>query len=231
MSHCIQQQNTSFLAVSRSMASDVATVPASLQHLHSNQQEILQIVTSIQQLQLTSIDQSTPRLGSSKAIPYRRQIAGRTALITPNPDSVGTNCTCIRTGSWLFRSCGMLSGIRGHQFGCPKYYEREVTTLVNGKFTILNRFLGYSAYVSVSVIRENAGVTIDPTISIWPVVDWNSPAFQILYEIEEYESINDALAELRSLFDQGKASPRDTLPNGQTLIHVRPVHSPHLAGA
>ncbi|BCS23740.1 uncharacterized protein APUU_40184S [Aspergillus puulaauensis] len=220
MSHCIQQQNTSFLAVSRSMASDIATVPASLQHLHSNQQEILQIVTSIQQLQFTSIDQSTPRPGSNRAIPSRRQIAGRTALITPNQDSVETNCTCTRTGSWLFRSGGMLSGIRGHQFGCPKYYEREVTTLVNGKFTILNGFLGCSAYVSVSVVRENAGVTIKPTINIWPVVDGNSPAFQLLGKVGKYKSVSDVLAELRSLFDQGKASPRDTLPNGKTLIHA-----------
>ena len=225
MSHSIQEQNTSFLAVSQSMASDVATLPASLQHLHSNQQEILQIVTSIQQLQLTSIDQATQPAKLNRAFASRRQIADRTALPyhrdLADTDSLGANCTCTRTDSWLFRSFGMLSGIRGHQFGCPKYYDREVTTVVNSKVTILNRFLGYSAHVRIAVIHESASVTISPTISIWPVVNEASPAFQIMYELDEYENINDALADLCSLYNIGRASPRDTLPDGQTLMHVR----------
>lgn len=228
MSHCIQEQNTSSLTVSQSMASDVATLPTSLQHLHTNQQEILQIVTNIQQLQLTSIDQSTPRPGSNKAIPSHLQIADRAALPYhgghTDTHSVGKSCTCTMTGSWLFRSWGILSGVRGHQFGCPKYYDREVTTIAKGKFTILNRFWGYSAYIGVAVIRENTSITIGPTISVWPVVDDDSPAFRITYDLDKYENINDALAELRSLYKEKRASPRDTLPDGRTLMHVRALH-------
>lgn len=228
MSHCIQEQNNSFLAVSQSIASDVATLPASLLHLHTQQQEMQQMITNIQQLKLTSIDQSTPRAESNKASLHRCHIPDRTTLryhrAHTNTQSVGKDCTCTMTGSWLFRSSSILSRVRGHQFGCPKYYDREVTTVVKGKFTILNRFWGYSAYIGVQVIREDAGITISPTISIWPVVDNDSPAFRILYGIDKYENINDALAELRSLYNNGRASPRDTLPDGQTLIHVRSLH-------
>lgn len=225
MSHCIQEQNTSFLAVSRSIASDVATLPASLQHVHTNQQEILQIVTNIQQLQLTTLDHNTepPRL--DRALPPRRKIADRSGFanrrLHADTDSVGTNCTCTKTGSWLFRSFDMLSRIRSHQFGCPKYYEQEVTTLVNGKLAILNRFLGYSAYIGVQVIREDTSITIGPTVSVWPVVDRDSPAFRIIRRLSEYGALDGALAELHSLYNEGKASPRDTLPDGRTLMHVR----------
>ncbi|KAL4922626.1 hypothetical protein BDW62DRAFT_196630 [Aspergillus aurantiobrunneus] len=218
MSNDIQEQNTLSLTVSRSIASNTAAVPTSLQRIEQGQQQLLQLISNIQQSQLTSIDQTVvpPSFQAPGLSPHHRALkeSRRSKTGYTNENS----CTC---GPRKQRFWAFLPSVRSHQFGCPMYFHREVTTLVDRNIAILSRWVAYSASLKVTIVRQTPGFTIHPTLGVRPVVGLDSPAFQIVRDFHPHrETVDSALIKLRSLFEEGKASPKDTLPDGTTLLHL-----------
>ncbi|KAL4781649.1 hypothetical protein BJX76DRAFT_359684 [Aspergillus varians] len=229
MTSQIQSETALSLTFSQSIASDVAAVSPSLQRIEHGQQQILQLVTSIQQSHLAVIDQSAASShheSAPKSIRprHRRAIHSRLGPGAPGMTlsrASAKSCTCTSSEKWSFRAWGFLSSIRSHRFGCPMYSVREITTVVDGRLTVLNKFFGCSAYFNITVVRENAGLAIHPVISLRSIVDYDAPAFRVVHEalLNRDFDFGDAVLKLRRLFEEGKASPGDTLPNGKTLLH------------
>jgi hypothetical protein len=84
----------------------------------------------------------------------------------------------------------------------------------------------------MSVTRGTGGFSISPHLQFHAVVSDNSPAFRLFSsclaeeilttDISNYAEMT--LKELHHLFREGKASPTDVLANGETLLHVGPLH-------
>ncbi|KAE8418025.1 hypothetical protein BDV36DRAFT_308977 [Aspergillus pseudocaelatus] len=71
------------------------------------------------------------------------------------------------------------------------------------------------------------GFSISPEIHFRPIVSTESPVFCLLWETEKYlkseiigPEIESAQKKLLGLFEEGKGTHLDTLPNGNTILHV-----------
>lgn len=71
------------------------------------------------------------------------------------------------------------------------------------------------------------GFSIHPLFDVRRVVPRDAPAFKLIDEIfsNPYEalggySLNRFLLRMQRLFEDGEASPRDTLSDGTTILHV-----------
>jgi hypothetical protein len=80
---------------------------------------------------------------------------------------------------------------------------------------------------SLQIAIGAGGLIISPKLEFQPVVPYDSPAFTLLRTVEasfklgfNESVIQDTQKMLFELFREGKASPSDTLPNGQTILHV-----------
>jgi hypothetical protein len=99
---------------------------------------------------------------------------------------------------------------------------------VGAKYIYCSKVLGHSIAVELSLTRGAGGFAISPWLQLRAVVAKDSPAFALLsYESELRKAKNDIsgrvkciLKQLHQLFQEGKASPTDVLPDGSTLLHV-----------
>ncbi|KAJ6014744.1 hypothetical protein N7540_009335 [Penicillium herquei] len=72
-------------------------------------------------------------------------------------------------------------------------------------------------------IRGAGGFSISPNLQVHPHVAPSSPSFDLLTKYLDSDcstSLPKFKKSLEELFQKGEASPRDTLPNGETLLHV-----------
>ncbi|KAL4793072.1 hypothetical protein BDV19DRAFT_391513 [Aspergillus venezuelensis] len=234
----LEQRSILSLSVSHSIASNIAEVPSSLERLDTGQQrlmqsqeQMLQLVTRMQHMQHVALEQTPnaqqgplirqPELNGSRRQHSWHQGPVRHLSRWGGSPASQVQCTCNGTRSWVSRVFGFISSIHSHRYDCPLFHHREVATLVDGKLTILTRCINCSVYFHVALVQEKAAFSIQPILNLRRVVDIDSPSFEIIRSTISKNGMNyaEALLRLRSLFDEGKASPSDTLPDGRTLVH------------
>lgn len=81
----------------------------------------------------------------------------------------------------------------------------------------------YSILASLNFLFNTQQSYIRPSLSIKHVVDWDSPAFALLdiRDLDEQLHFEGAREQLTKLFESGRASPLDVLPDGKSLVEVR----------
>ena len=119
-----------------------------------------------------------------------------------------------------------------HLPNCPLgRYVQQHSDRLEIKYTYCTRMLGLSVVANLSVKGGGRFPNLDSNIAFRAVVPPESPAFQLL-DFSKTElgdkagfttSLDHAewiLQQLDVLFQARKASPRDVLPDGMTLLHV-----------
>jgi len=83
--------------------------------------------------------------------------------------------------------------------------------------------ISYNIIASLNFLFSTQQSYIAPSLSVQHVVDWDSPAFALLdiRDLDEQPHFEGAREQLTKLFESGRASPLDVLPDGKSLIEVR----------
>ena len=109
------------------------------------------------------------------------------------------------------------------------YFEREDSWQL--RLMCYRGLIGRVVQASLQLRRGAGGFSINPSLSCIRVVDrLKSPAFQlILYSFLRFQinretdfvaMMRKLIRDLQRLFQDGRASPRDVTPSGETLFHV-----------
>jgi hypothetical protein len=114
---------------------------------------------------------------------------------------------------------------------CPVHDQIERTTLFLKRWTIYNRFLGYTIQISLDITKGAGGLAISPHLEFRATVPTDSPIFSLLSNTEGAlksetvgRTLEDTQQKLFKLLREGKGSWSDTLPNGNTILYVRIRH-------
>lgn len=98
--------------------------------------------------------------------------------------------------------------------------------MMQRRYVLCSRFLNFSVNLQINATHGAGGLSICPVLDIQSVVPFdNQPAFDVvgsgLWKLKFSDDVfADMFIQLQRLFEEGKASPVDTLPNGATLLHV-----------
>lgn len=116
-----------------------------------------------------------------------------------------------------------------HKFGCPLYFHEE-KSIFKTRVNFKNRLLSTSIRFCLNSIREAGGYTIFPSLSFCPIVEESeSPAFELVRKardkLEQDTSVSPAfignlIKQLRSVYEEGSASPKDVSARGNNIFHV-----------
>ena len=111
--------------------------------------------------------------------------------------------------------------------GCSYSASKKSVISLQMRRTFCNFFLNFSIRASLEVTTGAGGFSISPNLDVYPVVSDSSPAFKLLSERDSMiwggnmeGVLQDILKNLAQLFQDGKASPLDTLADGTSLLHV-----------
>lgn len=130
-------------------------------------------------------------------------------------------CTCPRPGA------ASSAQPAPHRPGCPYSLPSKTVLSLGKRWTICNWLLKVSVNASLEITRGAGGFAISPILQFRTIVSERSPAFSLLLDArgkhwpqECHINTQDISRQLFKLFQDGKASPLDTLPDGDTLLHV-----------
>jgi len=86
----------------------------------------------------------------------------------------------------------------------------------------LSKFgIHYAVLASLDIMWGMEQTSISPSLQVKRVVNWDSPAFAVLRRIRwGWGDWDSGRSQLVTLFEAGKASPFDILPDGTTIIEV-----------
>lgn len=124
---------------------------------------------------------------------------------------------------WRGWSAELNASTLSHRKDCElfKYLERENS--FNLKLMYFGAIIKQVVTASIHLTRGAGGFSISPSLSCIRVVPYDSPAFYLLDRVWEHcelSSVDDFIAKLQGLFQDGLASPRDVDPCGRSLLHV-----------
>lgn len=126
-------------------------------------------------------------------------------------------CTCSRTQFSSF-----------HDSACQLESQSRMVLSLHTRRTFCSRLLSFSLLASLTVTKGAGGFSISPSVRFLAVVPPDSPAFRLLNDAGrklrlqgDKTVIEHSHRRLLELFQDGEASPRDTLPDGNTILHVR----------
>lgn len=110
---------------------------------------------------------------------------------------------------------------------CPFHKNDQKLVLFSKRWIINNRILKFSVSASLTIRKAAEGVSISPNLQFRPVVASESPVFCLLRETETNLKsrmagieLERAQRKLLRIFMNGEGSYLDTLPNGNTILHV-----------
>lgn len=120
------------------------------------------------------------------------------------------------------------TSVMTHRRGCPYFVPNQRVKTIQSQYKFCSRFLSYSINVSLSITTGAGGFAISPNLAFRAIVR-DSPPFALIekateslrYEAGGLEVLKDLRVKLLRLFQEGKASPTDTGPYGDTIFHVR----------
>lgn len=143
-------------------------------------------------------------------------------------------CTCYlrqtSTAQWMVGSNFQLftNAVGTHSRSCPLFKGSWQNYTVGFKYVHSAALLALEASFTIS--RGAGGFSVSPFLQVRGLVHDDSPAFKLVEACMENLSllkdekcdanVTDSLQQLRSLFDQGKATPGDVDSQGHTLFHV-----------
>ncbi|KAE8387079.1 hypothetical protein BDV23DRAFT_196003, partial [Aspergillus alliaceus] len=114
-----------------------------------------------------------------------------------------------------------------HEYVCPFHRQDKRIFSIFKRWVFCNRILKLSIRASITVQMGAGGFFISPKIHFRPIVSAESPVFCLLRETEKClksemigPEIEGAQKKLLALFAEGKGAPLDTLPNGDTILHM-----------
>lgn len=222
----LEDQTTLVLSVSKSIAAGTTDISTALTRIEHGQQQIFQAIQSFQQAGATS-PRALPPATLQSLCDQQQHVNRQLRKHAPPrhaPKSKSASCTCPQEAPrrWKF-----FPRFQSHRFGCPLYFQGEETTLFRRRYAFCNRFLGFSIQFNMNAISGAGGFTIYPLFEVRRVVPHNAPAFKLIdgilgnsYEPLGGHSLNSVMLRMQRLFKDGEASPRDTLSDGTTLLHV-----------
>ncbi|KAL5355089.1 hypothetical protein BJX96DRAFT_1777 [Aspergillus floccosus] len=221
----LEHQTTLNLSVSKSTAARTADNSTILTRIEQGQQQIFQAIESFQQAGVSSpraLPPSTLQSLCDQQQAVNRQLR-KSAPPRHAPKSKSASCTCPHEAPrrWKF-----FSRFQSHRFGCPLYFQGEEMTLFRGRYAFCNRFLRFSIQFTMNTVSGAGGFTIVPAFDVRRVVPDDAPAFKLIDEFSralqngssQGLSSDSVLLQLRHLFEEEKASPKDTLSDGTTLL-------------
>lgn len=149
----------------------------------------------------------------------------------PNSRPQRLKCSCSSLPTPSRAKKGFIVSIwhSAHTFGCPFYFHEE-KSLFERRLKLNNLLFGTSVHFCLKSIRKAGGYTIFPSLTFCPIVDEvKSPAFRLVYEARSKVStqkgtqpdlIRNLISQLRSVYAEGSASPRDITPSGENILFV-----------
>jgi hypothetical protein len=136
-------------------------------------------------------------------------------------------CTCTRQSqsAFLNRQFAPHSTILDQ---CLIHHQYERTTLFVKRWTFCNRFLSYTIRISLEITQGAGGLAISPHLQFRATVPRHSPIFRLLSSTQDSLrsksvgiTLENTQKKLFELLRDGKGSWSDTLPDGNTILHVR----------
>ena len=141
-------------------------------------------------------------------------------------DLLGCTCSPWSQSASLNRQFARQTAILNQ--ACPVHDQHEHTTLFLKRWTLRNRFLGYAIQISLDITKSAGGLAISPHLEFRATVPTDSPIFRLLSNTEEVlksdtvgRILENTQQKLFDLLREGKGSWSDTLPNGNTILHLR----------
>ena len=143
----------------------------------------------------------------------------------------GRKCSCSLLHAPSRARKGFLASIwhPPHKFGCPFYFH-EQKSIFERRLNFNNIFLGTSVHFCLKSIRKAGTYTIFPSLTFCPIVDEEkSPAFQLVRQAESNywkdkgnspHLIRNLISQIRSVYEEGSASPKDITPSGRNILYV-----------
>ena len=122
-----------------------------------------------------------------------------------------------------------------HSAACPLCIRTKATTTLGLKIAYYGRLLANTVRATISITTGAGGYSINPCLEFHAIVPFDSPAFLLLdygtfrqhfhttpptESIEVCDFFKNTLQQLYELFQDGGASPTDTVEDGSTLLHV-----------
>lgn len=111
---------------------------------------------------------------------------------------------------------------------CLVHDQYERTTLLFKRWTLYNRFLGYTIQISLHITKGAGGLAISPHLEFRATVPTDSLIFRLLSNTEDVlksktvgRTLENTQQKLFEILREGKGSWSDTLPDGNTILHVR----------
>lgn len=140
-------------------------------------------------------------------------------------------CACTHRSSAF--SSGRISGnyFAGNNAECTFHTENERVITLFKRRTFYIWALKLSVQASFTITKGAGSFSISPSLVFRAIVPVDSPVFSLLMDAEkELESqavgatIENIHRKVFELYREGKASYMDTLPNGDTILHVSGIH-------
>lgn len=141
-------------------------------------------------------------------------------------------CTCFRINQTTQLNCEFLQypALRNHT--CPIHDQKKRTFFLFKRWILFNWMVSISIRVSLNTKKGAGGFSISPHLSFRATVTASSPIFYLLLEVQKSlrhkeagAAIENAQKELHRLLRERKGSYSDTLPNGDTILHVSQFQS------
>jgi hypothetical protein len=114
-----------------------------------------------------------------------------------------------------------------HYHGCKVHAQDKRIISLFKQRTFYTWMLNFSVQVSLTITKGAGCFWIRPNLAFRAVVPLNSPVVSLLMDTEKGlrsrkagSVIGSTHKRLLQLFQEGKASCSDTLPNGDTILHV-----------
>ncbi|KAJ5707512.1 hypothetical protein N7488_007313 [Penicillium malachiteum] len=110
-----------------------------------------------------------------------------------------------------------------HELECPLYQPTTRVASFGIQWAVLDKISSFSVRSFFGSTRGAGGFSISPNLQVHPEVAPSSPSFDLLVKYLDIgcsTSLPKFKKSLEELFKKGEASPRDTLPTGETLLHV-----------
>jgi hypothetical protein len=137
-------------------------------------------------------------------------------------------CSCPSCNWSIYSVGGAPKSSTTYYSGCKVLAQDERVISLFKKRTFHTWNLNFSVQASLTITKGARCFTITPHIEFRSVVPLDSPVFSLLKDTEKgfgspkaYFVIGSTHKKLLQLFREQKASYSDTLPNGDTILHVR----------
>lgn len=139
-----------------------------------------------------------------------------------------SNCSCRPRKNFLESSfrLGPVVFLRSaevaqqHRVDCPYYLPPQGSKQQFGfTFRVGTSSRKWDIKTAVNYVFSAGTFSLSPTVTFKATVSWDHPSFSALLENKRL-SFQRITADLMKIFGEGRGTPTDTTPSGQTLFHV-----------